>query len=210
MILNIILGLEIIQLVSEMSRENSPYIHIERTLLIIKPDIINYADKIEEFILRKGFLIIQKRRVHLTPEQASEFYAEHYGKIFYATLIAYISSGPIEVLVIARENAISILHELIGPQNSFKAKATAPASLRAIYGTDDQQNGIHGSDSFTSAEREIRFFFPDMIVAPIPVRLAAKDYLVRNVNPTLLKGLTELCKQKPKDPVIFSSSRDSM
>lgn len=59
MILNIIIGLEIIQLVSEMSRENSPYIHIERTLLIIKPDIINYADKIEELILQKGFLIIQ-------------------------------------------------------------------------------------------------------------------------------------------------------
>ncbi|CAH8570890.1 unnamed protein product [Schistosoma turkestanicum] len=186
-----------------MSKGNSPYIHIERTLFIIKPDVIKYADKIEEVLLQKGFLILQKKRVHLTPEQASEFYAEHYGKIFYATLISYISSGPIEVLVIARENAISACRELIGPQNAFKAKAIAPESLRAIYGTDDQQNGIHGSDSFTSAEREIRFFFPDMIVSQVPVKLAAKDYLVRNVNPTLLKGLTELCKQKPKDPVLW-------
>ncbi|CAH8643931.1 unnamed protein product [Heterobilharzia americana] len=186
-----------------MSKENSPYIHVERTLVIIKPDIIHHADQIEEFILKKGFFIIQKRRVHLTPEQVSEFYAEHYGKIFFPTLVAYISSGPIEVLVIAKENAISIWRELIGPQNALKAKAIAPESLRAIYGTDDQQNGIHGSDSFTSAEREIRFFFPDTVVEPIPVRLAAKDYLARNVNPTLLRGLTELCKQKPKDPVLW-------
>ncbi|CAH8663947.1 unnamed protein product [Heterobilharzia americana] len=127
-----------------MSKENSPYIHVERTLVIIKPDIIHHADQIEEFILKKGFFIIQKRRVHLTPEQVSEFYAEHYGKIFFPTLVAYISSGPIEVLVIAKENAISIWRELIGPQNALKAKAIAPESLRAIYGTDDQQNGIHG------------------------------------------------------------------
>ncbi|VDQ03181.1 unnamed protein product [Trichobilharzia regenti] len=168
-----------------MSKENSPYIQVERTLVIIKPDIIHHVNQIEEFILQKGFFIIQKRRVHLTPEQASEFYAEHYGKMFYPTLIAYISSGPIQVLVIAKENAISFWRELIGPQNALKAKAVAPES-----------------DSFTSAEREIRFFFPDTVVEPIPVRLAAKDYLARNVNPTLLRGLTELCKQKPKDPVV--------
>ncbi|KAH8865480.1 Nucleoside diphosphate kinase like [Schistosoma japonicum] len=146
-----------------MFKENLPYIHNERTLSIIKPDIIHYADKIEEFILGKGFSIIQKRHVHLTPEQASEFYAEHYGKISFPTIVSYISSGPIEVLIIARENAISIWRELLGPQNVLKAKVIAPESLRAVYGTDDQQNGLHGSDSFTSAEREIRFFFPNRI-----------------------------------------------
>ncbi|KAH8865483.1 Nucleoside diphosphate kinase 5 isoform 1 [Schistosoma japonicum] len=184
-----------------MFKENLPYIHNERTLSIIKPDIIHYADKIEEFILGKGFSIIQKRHVHLTPEQASEFYAEHYGKISFPTIVSYISSGPIEVLIIARENAISIWRELLGPQNVLKAKVIAPESLRAVYGTDDQQNGLHGSDSFTSAEREIRFFFPNTVVLPIPVRLAVKDYLAKNVNPTLLKALTEMCKEKPKDTV---------
>ncbi|KAH8865481.1 Nucleoside diphosphate kinase 5 isoform 2 [Schistosoma japonicum] len=188
-----------------MFKENLPYIHNERTLSIIKPDIIHYADKIEEFILGKGFSIIQKRHVHLTPEQASEFYAEHYGKISFPTIVSYISSGPIEVLIIARENAISIWRELLGPQNVLKAKVIAPESLRAVYGTDDQQNGLHGSDSFTSAEREIRFFFPNTVVLPIPVRLAVKDYLAKNVNPTLLKALTEMCKEKPKDTVLWLS-----
>ena len=75
-------------------------------------------------------------------------------------------------------------------------------SLRAIYGTDDQMNGLHGSDCYSSAAREVRFFFPDSVVEPIPVGQAAKDYLAKAVNPTLLKGLTQLCKEKPRDPVV--------
>ncbi|XP_076458646.1 nucleoside diphosphate kinase homolog 5-like [Babylonia areolata] len=76
-------------------------------------------------------------------------------------------------------------------------------SLRAIYGTDDQRNALHGSDGLPSAQREIRFFFPDSVVEPVATGQAAKDYLSKAVNPTLLKGLTELCKQKPEDPVIW-------
>ncbi|KAH8865482.1 Nucleoside diphosphate kinase like [Schistosoma japonicum] len=174
-----------------MFKENLPYIHNERTLSIIKPDIIHYADKIEEFILGKGFSIIQLKSILLTETTCT----------LDTRAISYISSGPIEVLIIARENAISIWRELLGPQNVLKAKVIAPESLRAVYGTDDQQNGLHGSDSFTSAEREIRFFFPNTVVLPIPVRLAVKDYLAKNVNPTLLKALTEMCKEKPKDTV---------
>ena len=78
-------------------------------------------------------------------------------------------------------------------------------SLRAIYGTDDQRNALHGSDSFSSAQREIRFFFPDSIVEPVATGQAAKDYLSKTVNPTLLKGLTQLCKEKPADPVVSNS-----
>ena len=71
-----------------------------------------------------------------------------------------------------------------------------------MYGTDDQMNGLHGSDCYSSAAREIRFFFPDSIVEPIPVGQAARDYLAKAVNPTLLKGLTQLCKEKPRHPVV--------
>ncbi|CAL8083792.1 unnamed protein product [Calicophoron daubneyi] len=180
---------------------NFPHINVERTLAIVKPDAVQFADEIEEIILQNHFFIIQKRRVQLSPEQASEFFAEHYGKMFFPSLVTYMSSGPIVVLVIARENAIAAWREVIGPTNSIKAKSLAPTSIRAIYGTDEQQNAVHGSDGFCSAEREIRFFFPDTVMEPIPMRVAAKDYLARNVNPTLLRGLTEVCKQKPKDPV---------
>ncbi|KAF6769163.1 hypothetical protein AHF37_12565 [Paragonimus kellicotti] len=130
---------------------------------IRKPDAVVVADEIEEKILQNGFFIIQKRRVQLSPEQASEFYAEHYGKMFFPSLVSYMSSGPIVVLVLAKENAIATWRELIGPTNSIKAKSIAPLSIRALYGTDDQQNAVHGSDSFTSAEKEIRFFFPDIL-----------------------------------------------
>lgn len=69
---------------------------------------------------------LQKRRVHLTPEQASDFYAEHYGKLFFPSLVAYMSSGPIIVLMIAKDHAISFWRELIGPTNAVKARQTHP------------------------------------------------------------------------------------
>ncbi|KAF6035083.1 hypothetical protein EB796_006608 [Bugula neritina] len=180
-----------------------PKIFIERTLAIIKPDAIHKYEEIKDIILRTGFSILSTRRVQLTPEQASDFYAEHYGKLFFPSLVAYISSGPIIALALAREKAIAHWRDLIGPTNTLKARQTHPDCLRAIYGTDDQRNALHGSDSFSSAEREIRFFFPDSIIEPVPTGQAAKDYLSHEINPTLLKGLTALCKQKPEDPVVW-------
>lgn len=94
------------------------------------------------------------------------------------------------------------------------------SSIRALYGTNEQRNAVHGSDSAVSAEREIRFFFPNCksmkmqdlvsswflsfvgIVEPIPTGQPAKDYLEQNVNKTLIKALTALCKEKPNDPVV--------
>lgn len=181
----------------------APQIFVERALCIIKPDAIHKCEEIEDIILRSGFTILQKRRVHLTPEQASDFYAEHYGKLFFPSLVAYMSSGPVLAIVLAKDKAISYWRELIGPTNTLKARQTHPDCLRAIYGTDDQRNGLHGSDSYSSAEREIRFFFSDSIVEPVAVGQAARDYLAKAVNPTLLKGLTQLSKQKPQDPVIW-------
>ena len=180
-----------------------PQIFVERTLAMIKPDAISKTEEIENIILRSGFTILQRRRVHLSPEQASDFYAEHFGKMFFPSLVAYMSSGPVLALVLARENAIPYWRELVGPTNTLKARQTHPDCLRSIYGTDDQRNGLHGSDSMASASREIRFFFSDSVVEPIATGQAAKDYLAKAVNPTLLKGLTNLCKEKPKDPVIW-------
>lgn len=94
--------------------------------------------------------------------------------------------------------------------------------MRAIYGTDEGRNGLHGSDSYSSSEREIRFFFPDSmllhgaidimkghivgVVEPVQTGQAARDYMSRAVNPTLLKGLTQLCKKKPQDPIVSGTS----
>ncbi|NXX90704.1 NDK5 kinase, partial [Centropus bengalensis] len=178
-----------------------PQIFVERTLALIKPDVIAKEEEIEDIILRSGFLITQKRKLQLSPEQCSNFYADQYGKVFFPNLTAYMSSGPIVALVLARHWAISYWKQLLGPSSSVKARRSHPHSLRAIYGTDDLRNGLHGSLSISSAEREIRFMFPEVILEPIPAGQRARDYLNVCVKPTLLAGLTALCKEKPADPM---------
>ncbi|KAI1898436.1 hypothetical protein AGOR_G00072310 [Albula goreensis] len=178
----------------------SPHIYVERTLALIKPDAIHKADEIEGIILKSGFSILQKRKLQMSPEQCSDFYAEQYGKLFFPSLTAFMSSGPIVALVLARDHCIATWKALMGPANSSKARETHPKCLRAKYGTSDLKNAVHGSDSFSAAEREIKFMFPSSVIEPIPMGESAKDYLSRFVNPTLLIGLTELCKRKPADP----------
>ncbi|XP_016809372.1 nucleoside diphosphate kinase homolog 5 isoform X4 [Pan troglodytes] len=186
-----------------------PQIYVEKTLAIIKPDIVDKEEEIQDIILRSGFTIVQRRKLHLSPEQCSNFYVEQYGKMFFPNLTAYMSSGPLVAMILARHKAISYWLELLGPNNSLVAKETHPDSLRAIYGTDDLRNALHGSNDFAAAEREIRFMFPEVIVEPIPIGQAAKDYLNLHIMPTLLEGLTELCKQKPADPLKFRSGMAS-
>ncbi|XP_049641994.1 nucleoside diphosphate kinase homolog 5 [Suncus etruscus] len=180
-----------------------PQIYVERTLAIIKPDIVDKEEEIKDIILRSGFTIVQRRKLHLSPEQCSNFYVDQYGKIFFPNLTAYMSSGPLVAMILARYQAISYWKELLGPSNSLEAKEAQPESLRAIYGTDELRNALHGSKDFTAAEREIRFLFSEVIVEPIPDRQTAQDYLNLYVKPILLRGLTELCKEKPQDPLLW-------
>jgi len=180
-----------------------PQIYVERTLVIVKPDAMPKVNEIEHIILNNGFTILAKRRVHMSPEQASEFYIEHYGKMFFPSLVAYMSSAPVQVYCLAKAKAISSWNQIMGSSNPFKAREMNPGSLRDTYGRDLMRNGVHGSDSFTSAHREIRFMFPNSIIEPICVGQAARDYLSKEVSPTLLNGLTSLCKEKPCDPVTW-------
>ena len=178
-------------------------IYVQRTLAIIKPDATHKADEIEDIVLRTGFTILEKRWIRLSPEQCSEFYSDHSSKIFFPSLVAFMSRAPIVVMELAKENAIQTWRDLIGPTNSKKARETNPDTIRARYGTDEQCNAVHGSDSIANAEREIRFFFSRSITEPIPHDQAAKDYLEHKLNGTLLKGLTHLCKEKPSDPITW-------
>ncbi|XP_053935985.1 nucleoside diphosphate kinase homolog 5 isoform X2 [Cuculus canorus] len=180
-----------------------PQVFVERTLALIKPDVIGKEEEIEDLILRSGFLITQKRKLQLSPEQCSNFYADQYGKVFFPNLTAYMSSGPLVAMVLARHRAVSYWKELLGPSDSIRARRTHPHSLRAIYGTDDLRNALHGSHSIFLAEREIRFMFPEVIMEPIPTGQRARDYLNLYVKPTLLAGLTALCKEKPADPMTW-------
>ncbi|XP_057706625.1 nucleoside diphosphate kinase homolog 5 isoform X2 [Corythoichthys intestinalis] len=143
---------------------------------------------------------LSKRKIQLTPEQCSDFYAEHYGKLNFPSLTAYMSSGPIIALTLARYNAIAYWKSIIGPA---KATEWPIDSLRGKYGTSDLQNAVHGSESFCAATREIKYMFPNTLIEPFPTKEEPEEYLSRYVKQTLLQGLTELCKQKPRNPCVW-------
>ncbi|KAM9834029.1 nucleoside diphosphate kinase homolog 5 [Syngnathus typhle] len=175
-----------------------PRIYVERTLAIIKPNAIHKRVEIEDIILTSGFTILQKRKLQLSPEQCSDFYTEHHGKLAFPKLTAYMSSGPIIALTLARDNAIAHWKAIIGPA---KFTESHPECLRAKYGTSELENALHGSESFHVAEREIKFMFPNTLT--VPTREETEEYLSRYVNQTLLQGLTELCKHKPLNPCVW-------
>jgi nucleoside-diphosphate kinase len=133
---------------------------VERTLIIVKPDAVErgrVGDVISRFE-RAGFSICATATLVLSRARAEEFYAEHVGKPFYERLVSYMTSGPVVVLALEAEGAIARARLLAGTTNPAEA---APGSLRGDYGLDNTRNSVHASDSPASAQRELRFFFPD-------------------------------------------------
>lgn len=133
---------------------------IERTLAIIKPDAAErkLIGKIISRYEEEGFRIVAMRRERLTVDDAGDFYMEHKGKPFYESLVNYMISGPVILMVLERENAIQKNREVMGATNPANA---APGTIRKAYGLSIEKNSVHGSDSPSSAAREIEFFFPD-------------------------------------------------
>lgn len=108
------------------------------------------------------FAKFQRRLVHLSPEQASNFYDEHYGQPYFPALVKAVSAGPIKVLVLRAKEAVERWKKMCGPRSVSEAKKKWPESLRAMYGTpgEDHKNVCHASASPEKALEEIRFFFP--------------------------------------------------
>ena len=131
---------------------------LERTLAIIKPDIIerHLIGAIISRLEQAQFSIVAMKMVHLNQQQAAGFYAEHEGKPFFANLIAFMTSTPVVVLVLEKENAIADYRALMGKTNPAEANM---GTLRRDFALDGSQNSVHGSDSAQSAEREIAYFF---------------------------------------------------
>jgi nucleoside-diphosphate kinase len=131
----------------------------EQTLTIIKPDSVE-QDNVGNIIARleeEGFRIVAGRMIRLSEAQARAFYAVHRERPFYADLVAYMTSGPVWVMALQRENAVLHLREVMGATDPADAEA---GSIRAMYGTSIERNAIHGSDSPENAAVEIAFFFP--------------------------------------------------
>ena len=179
---------------------------MEKTLALIKPDAVRNgsAPAIMELVTGAGgFTIVSQDLVLLTQERAQQFYAEHAEREFFGPLCEFMCSGPVVALCLAKPGAIKGWRALMGPTDSEAARAEAPDSVRAKFGTDGRQNAVHGSDSPASATGELKFFFPRLIVGTLPSAEEATRELASDVVPLLTSGLTELCRAKPAEPVAW-------
>ena len=131
---------------------------IEQTLSIVKPDAVerNLENRIKSFFKEKNLKILKNKKVHITQEEAAEFYKEHQTKPFYKNLCNYLSSGPIVVMVLEGEGAVFKNRQIMGATDPLKAEE---GTLRKMYGLSIDKNSVHGSDSAESAKTEIDFFF---------------------------------------------------
>ena len=131
---------------------------LEQTLSIIKPDAVerNLDNKIKNFFEKNNLKIIKSKKVKISKEEASEFYKIHQTKPFYGELCTYLSSGPIVVMILEGENAVSKNRQIMGATDPKKAE---DGTLRKMYGLSIDKNSVHGSDSVENAKIEISFFF---------------------------------------------------
>ena len=131
---------------------------IEQTLSIIKPDAVerNLDGQIKQMFLSNGFTIVQERKIQIEKSEAEKFYKVHETKPFYNDLCTYLSSGPIVVMILEKENAILANRELMGSTNPKEAKEN---TIRKRFGISIDKNSVHGSDSPENAQIEINFFF---------------------------------------------------
>ena len=134
--------------------------NIEQTLSIIKPDAVerNLDNEIKEMFIDKGFKIVKDKKIQIAKAEAEQFYKVHETKPFYNDLCAYLSSGPIVVMVLEKENGVLGNRELMG---ATKPEDAAEGTIRKKYGIAIDKNSVHGSDSVENAKIEIDFFFKD-------------------------------------------------
>ena len=131
---------------------------VEQTLSIIKPDAVerNLIEDIKSIFIKNNLIIKDNKKIHLTKEEAAEFYKVHQSKPFYNDLCSYLSSGPIVVMILEGKNAILNNRKIMGATDPKNAKQN---TIRNLYGLSIDKNSVHGSDSLENAKREINFFF---------------------------------------------------
>ena len=132
--------------------------NIEQTLSIIKPDAVerNLIEEIKSIFIKNNLKVKEDKKIHISKEEAAEFYKVHQSKPFYDDLCTYLSSGPIVVMILEGENAVLLNRELMGATDPKKANEN---TIRKLYGISIDKNSVHGSDSVDNAKKEISFFF---------------------------------------------------
>ena len=132
--------------------------NVEQTLSIIKPDAVerNLIEEIKTIFTKNNLIIKEDKKIHITKEEAAEFYKVHQTKPFYDDLCSYLSSGPIVVMILEGENAVAHNRKLMGATDPKNAEEN---TIRKLYGLSIDKNSVHGSDSVDNAKKEINFFF---------------------------------------------------
>ena len=130
----------------------------EQTLSIIKPDAVarNLVEEIKNIFLKNSLFIKDSKKIHITKDEAAEFYKVHQSKPFYNDLCVYLSSGPIVVMILEGNNAVKANRKLMGATNPKEAEEE---TIRKLYGISIDKNSVHGSDTIDNAKKEIEFFF---------------------------------------------------
>ena len=130
----------------------------EETLSIIKPDAVerNLVEDIKNIFIKNHLKIKDSKKIHVTKDEAAEFYKVHQAKPFYNDLCYYLSSGPIIVLILEGKNAVATNRKIMGATNPKEAEEN---TIRKLYGISIDKNSVHGSDSVENAKKEIKFFF---------------------------------------------------
>ena len=138
---------------------------MQKTFSIIKPDAVakNVIGEINSRFEKAGLRIVAQKMVQLTEAQAGGFYAEHKERPFYNDLVSFMTSGPVVLQVLEGDNAVALNRELMGATNP---KEATPGTIRADFAESIDENAVHGSDSETSAAREISFFFSELDICP--------------------------------------------
>ena len=131
---------------------------VEQTLSIIKPDAVerNLIEDIKSIFAKNDLTIKEDKKIHITKDEAAEFYKVHQSKPFYDALCSYLSSGPIVVMILEGKNAILENRKIMGATNPKDAE---PNTIRKLYGISIDKNSVHGSDSLENSKKEIDFFF---------------------------------------------------
>tara|TARA_B100001057_G_scaffold280382_1_gene280809 strand:+ start:146 stop:556 length:411 start_codon:yes stop_codon:yes gene_type:complete len=132
----------------------------EQTLSIIKPDAVerNLIDEIKPIFIKHNLKVKADKKIHITKEEAADFYKVHQSKPFYDGLCTYLSSGPIVVMILEGENAVKKNRKIMGATDPKEAEE---GTIRKLYGISIDKNSVHGSDSVENAKKEISFFFKD-------------------------------------------------
>ena len=132
--------------------------NIEQTLSIIKPDAVerNLIEKIKNIFIKNNLNIKESKKIHISKDEAAEFYKVHQSKPFYNDLCSYLSSGPIVVMILEGPNAIAHNRKIMGATDPKNADSN---TIRKLYGISIDKNSVHGSDSLDNAKKEIDYFF---------------------------------------------------